>query len=228
MKFSAFLIADFIRLPSSVAFQWARARFAAGNSQLPMEITDIDRRHGLLFGAFLVPSASRCPIRYRFLRAGAAVIQYVPKYGREQASKSSRWHHWGRGDGRGPRGDMGFGEVDHISKLIPAAAQYQTQAGAPDGPQLDALARRPQVGSPRVAERLEAWRAMPASARPACDFAARCAGRPALQDQQGRNCHPVRHERSEKLSLLKMDSGLTTLTIIADALKLSSAIAALS
>ncbi len=169
--------------------------------------TSIRSQYGLLFERFLNPERISMPdidIDFCTRRRGE-VIQYVTeKYGREQVAQIITFGTLGARAAIKDVGrvlDMTFADVDRITKLIPNAAQHQAEADAcrqeprlrrarPQGP---ARQRSPR----RRRSAWKAWRATPACTPPASSSRREPLQRtrPALQDEQGRNCHPVRHER---------------------------------
>src|SRR6266853_3706574 len=121
---------------------------------------------------------------------------------------------------------MGFGEVDRITKLIPTMPlNIKLKQARQMEPQLDALARQ----DPKVKEVLEVAERLEGMARNASVHAAGVVISPLpLREivplyKTNKDEIVTQYDMNglEKLSLLKMDFlGLTTLTIIADALKL--------
>ncbi len=172
-----------------------------------MEITDIDPlEYGLLFERFLNPERISMPdIDIDFCTRGRGeVIQYVTeKYGREQVAQIITFGTLGARAAIKDVGrvlDMSFADVDRITKLIPTRRSTSSSKDARKmEPQLDELARKdPRVKEVlEVAMRLEGHGAQRRRARGGRgDFARAAAGAgSALQDQQRRNCHAVRHGR---------------------------------
>ncbi len=173
-----------------------------------MEITDIDPlQYGLLFERFLNPERISMPdIDIDFCTSGRGeVIQYVTeKYGREQVAQIITFGTLGARAAIKDVGrvlDMGFADVDRITKLIPTMPlNIKLKEARQDGAAASmTLARK----DPRVKEVLEVAERLEGMARNASVHAAGVVispvplqrPRPALQDQQRRNCHPVRHER---------------------------------
>ncbi len=164
-------------------------------------------------------------------RGRGEVIQYVTeKYGREQVAQIITFGTLGARAAIKDVGrvlDISYADVDRITKLIPThAAEHQAQADARKvEPQLDELARK----EPRVKEVLEVAERLEGMARNASVHAAGVVISPVplreLVPLYKTNKDEIVTQYDmvglEKLGLLKMDFlGLTTLTIIEDALKL--------
>jgi DNA polymerase-3 subunit alpha len=237
MKFSGYflIVWDFIRFAKERGIPVGPGRGSAAGSLVSyaMEITDIDPlAYGLLFERFLNPERISMPdIDIDFCTRGRGeVIQYVTeKYGREQVAQIITFGTLGARAAIKDVGrvlDMGFGEVDRITKLIPTQPlNIKLKQARQMEPQLDELARK----DPKVKEVLEVAERLEGMARNASVHAAGVVISPAplkeLVPLYKTNKDEIVTQYDmvglEKLSLLKMDFlGLTTLTIIADALKL--------
>ena len=237
MKFSGYflIVWDFIRFAKQRNIPVGPGRGSAAGSLVSyaMEITDIDPlAYGLLFERFLNPERISMPdIDIDFCTRGRGeVIQYVTeKYGREQVAQIITFGTMGARAAIKDVGrvlDMGFGEVDRITKLIPTMPlNIKLKQARQMEPQLDALART----DPKVKEVLEVAERLEGMARNASVHAAGVVISPLpLRDivplyKTNKDEIVTQYDMNglEKLSLLKMDFlGLTTLTIIADALKL--------
>ena len=237
MKFSGYflIVWDFIGFAKRSGIPVGPGRGSAAGSLVSysMEITDIDPiEYGLLFERFLNPERLWLPdIDIDFCTRGRGrVIQYVTeKYGREQVAQIITF---GTLAARAAIKDVGrvldlsFADVDRITKLIPAMPLNIKIAEARKmEPQLDELARK----DPRVKEVLEVAERLEGVARNASVHAAGVVISPAplkeLLPLYKTNKDEIVTQYDmvglEKLGLLKMDFlGLTTLTIIDDALKL--------
>ncbi|MSV34024.1 MAG: DNA polymerase III subunit alpha [Bryobacterales bacterium] len=237
MKFSGYflIVWDFIRFAKQRGIPVGPGRGSAAGSLVSysMEITDIDPlAYGLLFERFLNPERISMPdIDIDFCTRGRGeVIQYVTeKYGREQVAQIITFGTMGARAAIKDVGrvlDMGFGEVDRITKLIPTQPlNIKLKQARQMEPQLDALARQDR----KVAEVLEVAERLEGMARNASVHAAGVVISPLplreivplYKTNKGEIVTQYDMNGLEKLSLLKMDFlGLTTLTIIADALKL--------
>src|SRR5450755_1196257 len=237
MKFSGYflIVWDFIRYAKLNLIPVGPGRGSAVGSLVSyaMEITDIDPlQYGLLFERFLNPERISMPdIDIDFCTRGRGeVIQYVTeKYGREQVAQIITFGTMGARAAIKDVGrvlDMGFGEVDRITKLIPTMPlNIKLKQARQMEPQLDALART----DPKVKEVLEVAERLEGMARNASVHAAGVVISPLpLRDivplyKTNKDEIVTQYDMVglEKLGLLKMDFlGLTTLTIIADALKL--------
>jgi DNA polymerase-3 subunit alpha len=237
MKFSGYflIVWDFIRFAKQRGIPVGPGRGSAAGSLVSyaMEITDIDPlAYGLLFERFLNPERISMPdIDIDFCTRGRGeVIQYVTeKYGREQVAQIITF---GTLAARaaikdvGRTLDMTFAEVDRITKLIPTQPlNIKLKQARQMEPQLDALARQ----DPKVKEVLEVAERLEGMSRNASVHAAGVVISPLpLREivplyKTNKDEIVTQYDMNglEKLSLLKMDFlGLTTLTIIADALKL--------
>jgi len=237
MKFSGYflIVWDFIRYSKSKGIPVGPGRGSAAGSLVSyaMEITDIDPLHyGLLFERFLNPERVSLPdidIDFCTNRRGE-VIQYVTeKYGREQVAQIITFGSLGAKQALKDVGralDMAFGEVDRITKLIPAQPLNIKLK--------DALEAEPQIKEEaakdaRVAEMLAIAQRLEGMARNASIHAAGVVIAPEplkhLVPLYRTNKDEIvtQYDMSwlEKLGLLKMDFlGLTTLTIVHDALNL--------
>jgi DNA polymerase-3 subunit alpha len=199
-----------------------------------MEITDVDPlQYGLLFERFLNPERISMPdidIDFCTNRRGE-VIQYVTeKYGREQVAQIITFGTLAAKAALKDVGrvlDLSFGEVDRITKLVPSQPLNIKLK--------DALAVEPAINEaaekdPRVREMIDVAMRLEGMARNAGVHAAGV----VISPQPLQELVPLYKTTSkdeivtqfdmgwlEKLGLLKMDFlGLTTLTIIHDALQL--------
>jgi len=236
MKFSGYflIVWDFIRFSRSVGIPVGPGRGSAAGSLVSyaMQITDIDPlQYGLLFERFLNPERVSFPdidVDFCMNRRGE-VIQYVTeKYGREQVAQIITFNTLGARAGIKDVGrvlDMGFAEVDRLTKMIPGVLNITLDQAMKMEPGLNEAARKDE----RVAEVLEVARRIEGMCRNASVHAAGVVISPVplkeLVPLYRTNKEEIvtQYDMSslEKLSLLKMDFlGLTTLTVIDDALKL--------
>ncbi len=237
MKFSGYflIVWDFIRIAKDRGIPVGPGRGSAAGSLVSyaMEITDIDPlAYGLLFERFLNPERISMPdIDIDFCTRGRGeVIQYVTeKYGREQVAQIITFGTLGaraaiKDVGRAL--DMTFGEVDKITKLIPTQPlNIKLKQAREIEPAIDDLARQ----DPKVKEVLDVAQRLEGMSRNASVHAAGVVISPSPLKQLVPLYKTNKDEivtqydmvGLEKLGLLKMDFlGLTTLTIIEDALKL--------
>ena len=197
-----------------------------------MEITDIDPlQNELLFERFLNPERVSMPdidIDFCMNRRGE-VIEYVTrKYGREQVAQIITFNTMAakaaiKDVGRAL--DMPYGEVDRIAKMVPATIGITIEQALKDSPQLqEAYDKEPQVR-----ELVDTARKLEGLVRGAGVHAAGVVIAPQPLTELVPVCRSKNDEivtaydmkAVEKMGLLKMDFlGLTTLTVIDDALKL--------
>jgi DNA polymerase-3 subunit alpha len=237
MKFSGYflIVWDFIQYAKRHLIPVGPGRGSAAGSLVSysMEITDIDPlEYGLLFERFLNPERITMPdIDIDFCTRGRGeVIQYVTeKYGREQVAQIITFGTLGARAAIKDVGrvlDLSFADVDRITKLIPTQPlNIKLKEARKMEPQLDEMARK----EPRVKEVLEVAERLEGMSRNASVHAAGVVISPLPLKELVPLYKTTKDEivtqydmvGLEKLSLLKMDFlGLTTLTIIEDALKL--------
>jgi len=228
------IVWDFIRFAKSLAIPVGPGRGSAAGSLVSyaMGITDIDPlEYGLLFERFLNPERISLPdidIDFCTRRRGE-VIQYVTeKYGREQVAQIITIGTLGARAAIKDVGrvlDMSFPEVDRLTKLVPGVLNITLPEAINKEPGLGQAAQK----DPRVAELLEVAQGLEGMARNAGVHAAGVVIAPAPLKELVPLYRTNRDEvvtqydmvALEKLSLLKMDFlGLTTLTIVDDAIKL--------
>jgi len=236
MKFSGYflIVWDFIRYAKQQGIPVGPGRGSAAGSLVgyAMAITDIDPlQYGLLFERFLNPERISMPdidVDFCMHRRGE-VIQYVTeKYGREQVAQIITFNTLGA---RAAIKDVGrvleipFADVDRITKLVPNVLNISLT---------DAIAQEPGFGElskkdPKVADVLQVALRLEGLARNCSVHAAGVVISPQpLKElvplyKTNREEIVTQFDMSglEKLSLLKMDFlGLTTLTLIQDALRL--------
>jgi DNA polymerase III subunit alpha len=236
MKFSGYflIVWDFIRFSKSKNIPVGPGRGSAAGSLVSysMQITDIDPlQYGLLFERFLNPERISMPdidIDFCMNRRGE-VIQYVTeKYGREQVAQIITFNTLGARAAIKDVGrvlDMSFADVDRITKLVPNVLNIKLKEAMETEPGFAMLAKQ----DPRVQEVLDVATRLEGFARNSSVHAAGV----VISPEPLRNIVPLyRTNREEivtqydmngldKLALLKMDFlGLTTLTLIDDALKM--------
>jgi len=236
MKFSGYFLVvwDFIRYAKERSIPVGPGRGSAAGSLVSyaMEITDIDPlEYGLLFERFLNPERISMPdIDIDFCTHGRGeVIRYVTeKYGREQVAQIITFGTMGARAAIKDVGrvlDMKIGEVERVTKLVPGVLNIKLK---------DAFAMEPgfeeaKQKDPRLKEVLDVACRLEGMARNASVHAAGVVISPtALKElvplyRTNRDEVVTQYDMSgvEKLGLLKMDFlGLTTLTIIAEALRL--------
>ncbi len=236
MKFSGYflIVWDFIRHAKANGIPVGPGRGSAAGSLVGycMGITDVDPlQYGLLFERFLNPERVSMPdidVDFCTNRRGE-VIQYVTeKYGREQVAQIITF---GTLAAKAVIKDVGrvlemsFGEVDKISKLVPADPKMTLQKALAEEPAILEAAEK----DPRVKEMLDIAQRLEGMARNSGVHAAGVVISPVpLADivplyKTNKDEIVTQFDMSmlEKLGLLKMDFlGLTTLTIIHDALEL--------
>ncbi len=237
MKFSGYflIVWDFIRFAKSKDIPVGPGRGSATGSLVSyaMQITDIDPiQYGLLFERFLNPERISMPdIDIDFCTRGRGdVIQYVTeKYGREQVAQIITFGTLGARTALKDVGrvlDVSFADMDRVTKLIPSMPLNIKLAEARKmEPQIDDLAAR----EPRIKDVIEVAGRLEGIARNAGVHAAGVVISPAplkeLVPLYKTNKDEIVTQYDmvglEKLGLLKMDFlGLTTLTIVEDALQL--------
>jgi DNA polymerase-3 subunit alpha len=157
------------------------------------------------------------------------VIQYVTeKYGREQVAQIITFNTLGARAAIKDVGrvlDMSFGDVERITKMVPTVLNISLENAIKSEPGFDEAAKR----DPRVADILAVARRLEGLARNCSVHAAGV----VISPEPLKNLVPLYKTNKdeivtqydmnglEKLSLLKMDFlGLTTLTLIDDAIKL--------
>lgn len=236
MKFSGYflIVWDFIRFSKSKNIPVGPGRGSAAGSLVSyaMQITDIDPlQYGLLFERFLNPERISMPdidIDFCMNRRGE-VIQYVTqKYGREQVAQIITFNTLGARAAIKDVGrvlDMSFADVDRITKLVPNELNIKLKKAIEVEPGFGALGKQ----DPRVNDVLDVAQRLEGFARNSSVHAAGVVISPLpLRDivplhRTNKEEIVTQYDMNglEKLGLLKMDFlGLTTLTLIDDALKL--------
>src|SRR3954470_24868104 len=236
MKFSGYflIVWDFIRYAKENSIPVGPGRGSAAGSLVSyaMEITDIDPlEYGLLFERFLNPERISMPdIDIDFCTHGRGqVIQYVTvKYGREQVAQIITFGTMGARAALKDVGrvlDMKVGEVERVTKLVPNILNIKLKEAFEMEPGFEEAKQK----DPRLKEVLDVAVRLEGMARNASVHAAGVVISPTplkeLVPLYRTNKDEIVTQYDmvglEKLSLLKIDFlGLTTLTIIEDALKL--------
>src|SRR5215831_9522926 len=236
MKFAGYflIVWDFIRYAKEMGIPVGPGRGSAAGSLVSyaMQITDIDPlQYGLLFERFLNPERVSFPdvdVDFCMNRRGE-VIQYVTqKYGREQVAQIITFNTLGA---RAAIKDVGrvleipFADVDKITKLVPGVLNISLQEAIDQEPGFKEMAKKDQ----KVDETLKVALRLEGLARNCSVHAAGVVISPLpLKDlvplyKTNRDEIVTQFDMGglEKLQLLKMDFlGLTTLTLIQDALRL--------
>ena len=236
MKFAGYflIVWDFIKYAREVHIPVGPGRGSAAGSLVSyaMEITDIDPlQNALLFERFLNPERVSMPdidIDFCMNRRGE-VIEYVTrKYGREQVAQIITFNTMAaraaiKDVGRAL--DLPYGEVDRVAKMVPATIGVTITKALEDSPQMqEAYDKEPQVK-----QLVDTARKLEGLVRGAGVHAAGVVIAPQALTELVPVCRSKNDEivtaydmkAVEKLGLLKMDFlGLTTLTVIDDALKL--------
>src|SRR5580698_4213514 len=235
MKFPGYfmIVWDFIRYAKQQNIPVGPGRGSAAGSLVAyvMEITDVDPlQNDLLFERFLNPERVSMPdvdIDFCMNRRGE-VIKYVrEKYGEDQVAQIITFNTMAakaaiKDVGRAL--DMPYGEVDRIAKLIPATIGITIDQALKDSPPLAQA-----YEDPKIRELIDTALRLEGLVRGAGVHAAGV----VIAPQPLTELVPVTRTKDdaivtsydmkavEKMGLLKMDFlGLTTLTVIDDALKL--------
>src|SRR5262245_26569563 len=236
MKFSGYflIVWDFIRYAKDLGIPVGPGRGSAAGSLVgyAMAITDIDPlQYGLLFERFLNPERVSMPdidVDFCMHRRGE-VIQYVTeKYGREQVAQIITFNTLGARAAIKDVGrvlEMPFAEVDKLTKLVPGVLNISLEDSMEQEPGFREAAKK----DPKVEDVLNVALRLEGLARNCSVHAAGV----VISPQPLKELVPLyKTNRDEivtqfdmsgldKLGLLKMDFlGLTTLTLIEDALRL--------
>ncbi len=236
MKFAGYflIVWDFIKYAREVNIPVGPGRGSAAGSLVSyaMEITDIDPlQNALLFERFLNPERVSMPdidIDFCMNRRGEVIDYVTRKYGREQVAQIITFNTMAaraaiKDVGRAL--DLPYGEVDRVAKMVPATIGVTIAKALQDSPQMqEAYDKEPQVR-----ELVDTARKLEGLVRGAGLHAAGVVIAPQPLTELVPVCRSKNDEivtaydmkAVEKLGLLKMDFlGLTTLTVIDDALKL--------
>jgi len=236
MKFSGYflIVWDFIRYAKAEGIPVGPGRGSAAGSLVSyaMAITDLDPlQYGLLFERFLNPERVSMPdidVDFCMHRRGE-VIQYVTeKYGREQVAQIITFNTLGARAAVKDVGrvlEMPFAEVERVTKLVPAVLNISLPEAMQQEPAFGEMAKK----DPRVDDVLKVALRLEGLARNCSVHAAGVVISPQpLKElvplyKTNRDEIVTQFDGSdlEKLQLLKMDFlGLTTLTLIQDAIRL--------
>ncbi len=236
MKFPGYfmIVWDFIRYAREQNIPVGPGRGSAAGSLVAyvMQITDIDPlQNELLFERFLNPERISMPdidIDFCMNRRGEVIDYVTRKYGRDQVAQIITFNTMAakaaiKDVGRAL--DMPYGEVDRIAKMIPTTIGITIDQALKDSPTLSTT----YESDPKIKELIDAALRLEGLVRGAGVHAAGVVIAPKPLTE----LVPVTRAKNddivtaydmkaiEKMGLLKMDFlGLTTLTVIDDALKL--------
>jgi DNA polymerase III subunit alpha len=231
------IVWDFIQYARAQEVPVGPGRGSAAGSLVSyaLRITDVDPlQYNLLFERFLNPERVSMPdidIDFCMRRRGELIDYVTHKYGRENVSQIITF---GTMAAKAAIKDVGramdipYGEVDRLAKLIPATLGIELQVALQESPQLKAAVESDEKFKDlmKVAMRLEGL------SRHASTHAAGVVISPQpLTDlvpvyKTNRDEITTQYDMSalERIGLLKMDFlGLTTLTVLHDAVKMVEA-----
>jgi DNA polymerase III subunit alpha len=236
MKFPGYflIVWDFIRYAREHNIPVGPGRGSAAGSLVAyaMQITDIDPlQNELLFERFLNPERVSLPdidVDFCMNRRGEVIDYVTRKYGREQVAQIITF---GTMAAKAAIKDVGralempYSEVERIGKMIPATLNITLEQALQDSPPLQAA----YDNDPQVRQVIDTAMRLEGLVRNAGVHAAGV----VISPQPLLNLVPLHKTKNdeivtafdmkaiEKMGLLKMDFlGLTTLTVIDDALKL--------
>ena len=236
MKFSGYflIVWDFIRYAKGQGIPVGPGRGSAAGSLVgyAMAITDIDPlQYGLLFERFLNPERVSMPdidVDFCMNRRGEVIHYVTQKYGREQVAQIITFNTLGARAAIKDVGrvlDVPFAEVERLTKMVPNVLNIKLKDAMDQEPGFAEAARK----DARVDEVLKVALRLEGLARNCSVHAAGV----VISPQPLKELVPLyKTNRDEivtqfdmngldKLQLLKMDFlGLTTLTLIQDALRL--------
>jgi DNA polymerase-3 subunit alpha len=236
MKYAGYflIVWDFIRYAREQKIPVGPGRGSAAGSLVSyaMEITDIDPlQNELLFERFLNPERVSMPdidIDFCMNRRGKVIEYVTAKYGREQVAQIITFNTMAaraaiKDVGRAL--DLPYGEVDRIAKMIPATIGVTIEKALEESPPLREVYDREKP----IRELVDTARKLEGLVRGAGVHAAGV----VIAPQPLTELVPLSRSKNdeivtaydmkavEKMGLLKMDFlGLTTLTVIDDALTL--------
>jgi DNA polymerase III subunit alpha len=236
MRFAGYflIVWDFIHYARAQGVPVGPGRGSAAGSlvSFALQITDVDPlEYDLLFERFLNPERVSMPdIDIDFcMRRRGEVIEYVrQKYGSESVAQIITFGTMAakavlKDAGRAL--DIPYGEVDKIAKLVPATLNIELEDALKQSPQLESLRDK----DPRVKELVEIALRLEGLARHASTHAAGVviSPRPLTEIvplyKSNKDEITTQYDMNalERIGLLKMDFlGLTTLTVLDDAVKL--------
>src|SRR5579872_5651690 len=236
MKFPGYflIVWDFIRYAKEHSIPVGPGRGSAAGSLVSyaLGITDIDPlQHELLFERFLNPERVSMPdidIDFCMNRRGEVIDYVTQKYGREQVAQIITF---GTMQAKaaikdvGRAMDMPYGDVDRIAKMVPNTLNISIDQALKDSPPL----QEAYDATPQVRELIDIARKLEGLVRNSGVHAAGV----VISPQPLTDLVPLHRTKNdeivtafdmkavEKIGLLKMDFlGLTTLTILEDALRL--------
>src|SRR5216684_311671 len=236
MKFSGYflIVWDFIRYAKERDIPVGPGRGSAAGSLVSyaLGITDLDPlQHELLFERFLNPERVSLPdidIDFCMNRRGEVINYVTQKYGRENVAQIITF---GTMAAKAAIKDVGramdipYNDVDRIAKMIPTTLYITLEQALKDSPPLQAA----YDSEPQVRELLDTARKLEGLVRNSGVHAAGVVISPKPLTELV-PLHKTKNDEIvtaydmtaiEKMGLLKMDFlGLTTLTIVDDALKL--------
>ncbi|HYY69310.1 MAG TPA: DNA polymerase III subunit alpha [Terriglobales bacterium] len=236
MKFAGYflIVWDFIRYAKENRIPVGPGRGSAAGSLVSyaLAITDIDPlENGLIFERFLNPERVSMPdidIDFCMNRRGEVIDYVTRKYGRENVAQIITF---GTMQAKAAIKDVGramdipYGDVDRIAKMVPQRLNITLEDSLKESPQL----QNAYESEPQVRQLIDTARKLEGLVRNAGVHAAGVviAPQPLIELVP---LHRTKNEEIvtafdmkavEKMGLLKMDFlGLTTLTILDDALKL--------
>jgi DNA polymerase-3 subunit alpha len=236
MQFSGYflIVWDFIRYAKEHGIPVGPGRGSAAGSLVgySMGITDIDPlQNELLFERFLNPERVSLPdidVDFCMNRRGEVIDYVTRKYGREQVAQIITFGTMAAKAAIKDVGrvlDMPYAEVDRIAKMIPGIPGMTIDKAMADSSQLAEVYSR----EPQIKELIDTAKKLEGMVRNAGVHAAGVVISPVPLDElvplfKTKNDEIVTAydmKAVEKMGLLKMDFlGLTTLTIVDDALKL--------
>ncbi|HET9742263.1 MAG TPA: DNA polymerase III subunit alpha [Terriglobales bacterium] len=236
MKFSGYflIVWDFIRYAKENGIPVGPGRGSAAGSLVSyaMGITDIDPlQNELLFERFLNPERVSMPdidVDFCMNRRGEVIDYVTKKYGREQVAQIITF---GTMAAKAAIKDVGrameipYGDVDRIAKMVPTTLNITLEQALKDSPPL----QQAYDGEPQVRELIDIALKLEGLVRNSGVHAAGV----VISPQPLTDLVPLHKTKNdeivtafdmkavEKIGLLKMDFlGLTTLTILDDALRL--------
>jgi DNA polymerase-3 subunit alpha len=236
MKFSGYflIVWDFIRYAKERLIPVGPGRGSAAGSLVSyaLSITDIDPlQNELLFERFLNPERVSLPdidIDFCMNRRGEVIDYVTQKYGREQVAQIITF---GTMAAKAAIKDVGramdipYNEVDRIAKMVPLQLNITLEKALADSPGLQEAYEK----EPQIRQLLDTARKLEGLVRNAGVHAAGV----VISPEPLINLLPLHRTKNdeivtafdmkaiEKMGLLKMDFlGLTTLTVVSDALQL--------
>jgi len=236
MRFPGYflIVWDFIRYAKEHDIPVGPGRGSAAGSLVSyaLSITDIDPlQHELLFERFLNPERISMPdidIDFCMNRRGEVIDYVTQKYGREQVAQIITFNTMAAKAAIKDVGrvmDIPYNEVDRIAKMVPATLNITLDTALKESPQLQAAYNN----EPQIRELLDVARKLEGLVRNAGVHAAGV----VIAPEPLMNLVPLHRTKNdeivtafdmtaiEKMGLLKMDFlGLTTLTVLTDALQL--------